>query len=357
MIMRREDPVLTDATSTQSVAAAPPLSYEYDPDRVYTPDQLLALDILVQPLWIFDSVERRMRWANKAGLEMWNAASREELQSRSFKDMSESSVKRCEAYMIECSKGRCITDDWTLYPKGKAKTVHMNVSGLRMSHDDDHISMICQGIPYLKEELMNDKTRGVEMLRHLPLAVCQFDMQGKVMYQNPEAMLSSDCDSNTNMDETGETSEEDTRSCEGKRGDEDNDNNSRASASTTSTSSSSSSEANRMKREAGGLLNRFVDRVAGQRALNEIQSRLELNLEAELKTRAGPKVCVVQMRKAKDPVTSDDVILFSALDNSDAQRAEEERVARERKSEFLAIMAHEVRFEENCCCSFCFHVR
>merc|ERR1712238_144057 len=31
--------------------------------------------------------------------------------------------------------------------------------------------------------------RGVEIIRHLPMAVCQFDMKGRVMFQNPAAYL------------------------------------------------------------------------------------------------------------------------------------------------------------------------
>ena len=312
------------------------LPCDYDPERVFSSDQLEVLDILVHPVWIFDSVDRRMRWANTAGLKMWNASTRDDLFSRSFQDMSDSSVKRCEALMIECEKGRNISDEWTLYPKGKAKTVHMNVSGLRLSEDDNHISLLCEGIPYVKEELLNERTRGVEMLRHLPIAVCQFDMNGSVLYQNPEAMLALE------GYEDNEVARATDKSNQGSDDDQE-DNNSVNSANTLSSASTSSSGTVRRIREAGGLLNRFVDPVMGQKVLEAIQRNESYDLEAELKTRVGQKSCMVQLRKSKDPVTSEDVILFSARDNSDAHRAEQERIAREQKSEFFAIMAHEVR--------------
>ncbi|KAL7572746.1 hypothetical protein ACA910_009012 [Epithemia clementina (nom. ined.)] len=324
---------------------SPVFSCEYDADRIYTPDQLVVLDILAHPLWIFDSVQRRMRWANKAGLELWNASSREELLCRSFQDMSESSVKRCEAFILECEKGKTVSDEWTLYPKGKAKTVHMSVTTVKMSHDDEHHCLVCESIPYVMEELSKDKTRGVEMLRHLPLSVCQFDMQGQIMYQNPEAMLAAEC-----VCDMGEIIQDLPQSSQNadEEGDDSNDTNSVNTSSNSvntsaTTSTCCSSGTLRRIREAGCLMNRFVDPSVGEKALRDIQSKLSVDLEAELMTRIGPRCCVVQLRRSKDPVTSEDAILFSARDNSDAQRAEKERKAREQKSEFFAIMAHEIR--------------
>jgi hypothetical protein len=49
------------------------------------------------------------------------------------------------------------------------------------------MSMMVEALPLVKEELDHESLRGVEMLRHLPMAVCQFDLDGNVMYQNPEA--------------------------------------------------------------------------------------------------------------------------------------------------------------------------
>ena len=286
------------------------------------------------------------------------------------------------------------------------------------------------------------------MLRHLPLAVCQFDMNGNVMYQNPEASLTSndilgndddeeDNESNNNpntnnnepnkqqmnghygendndyddatrnspsdkggRDETSSSTSSSSfpdtvasPSCEAQRrtttrtnnADDNDDNNSTTSYGTTGTNNSSSSTMNgihnkRIKKktktkttaeEVGSFINRFVDPVLGRQILHDIQSNTnnthnsnnttqngqqqiqqqqqqpqqndEMTFEAMLKTRKGPKSCVVQIRQSKDPVTSEKVILFSARDNSDAHRAERERLAKEQKSEFLAIMAHEIR--------------
>lgn len=68
-----------------------------------------------------------------------------------------------------------------------------------------------------------------------------------------------------------------------------------------------------------------------------------MNLEAMLYTRDGPKWSAIEIRRSNDPVTGQSVILYNARDKSDAIRAKREREARKQKSEFLAVMAHEIR--------------
>ena len=106
---------------------------------------------------------------------MWNATSLVELQSRSFADLSVAMVKMSQRIQLQIEAGQNVPETWTLYPKGQAKVVHMNISAIRLSPDDTHCSMFFEGIPYVKEELVNDNLRGVEMIRHLPISVCQFN--------------------------------------------------------------------------------------------------------------------------------------------------------------------------------------
>ena len=335
---------------------------------------------------------------------MWNATSLEELQSRSFADLSVAMVKMSERIQLQIEAGQNVPETWTLYPKGQAKVVHMNISAITLSHEEDHCSMFFEGIPYVKEELVNDNLRGVEMIRHLPISVCQFDMEGHVMFQNPEAAIlyagdaEEDDDNDNEIDaeeakmnendnndsSTNGSGEQIIKSSQSKQESNNNNNTSgegeddipsltredankketkekiqsddkedcRSTATTTvddDDGSTRTSESQRQQqkdrrfREAGGLLNRFVDQKVGKRVLNDIQTQDTYDLEAMLKTQKGPKWCAIQFRKATDPVTGEPVILFSARDNSDAVRAEKEKEAREQKSEFLAIMAHEIR--------------
>ena len=314
---------------------------DYDPEqRIFSCAQLSILNLIVHPIWIFDYVERRMRWANNAGIEMWNASSLKELQDRSFQDISEASAKRMEEYMKQFELGLNVSDQWTNYPKGKATTCHMNVSGVKFHEDGDnkHFCVMCEGIPLVKEELIQANTRGVEMLRHLPVAVAQFDLEGKVMYQNPEATISQKVPLHR-KEECKLQADEEAKELD-------------ASFHSLSTSHrseySTSSDRNLLKSikiPNADFLQRFGDPEIGNQLLEEIRMPTcdRKDFEASINSRTGPRWCAVQLRKGKDPFTGETVILFSASDKTDAVRATAERKAREEKSEFLAIMAHEIR--------------
>ena len=311
---------------------------DYDPQqRVFSCEQLNVLNLIVHPIWIFDYVERRMRWANNAGVEMWNASSLKELQGRSFQDISEASAKRMEEYMKQFELGLNVSDQWTNYPKGKATTCHMNVSGIKFHEDGEnkHFCVMCEGIPLVKEELIQANTRGVEMLRHLPVAVAQFDLEGKVMYQNPEATISQKL--HVHRKEESKADEEAKEL--------DASFHSLSTSHRSEYSASSDRILKSIKMKNADFLQRFGDPDIGNQLLEEIRMPTcdRKDFEASINSRTGPRWCAVQLRKGKDPFTGETVILFSASDKTDAVRATEERKAREQKSEFLAIMAHEIR--------------
>jgi signal transduction histidine kinase len=244
-----------------------------------------------------------------------------------------------EEYMQQFELGMNVSDQWTNYPKGKATTCHMNVSGLKFAEDGDkmHFCVMCEGIPLVKEELIQANTRGVEMLRHLPVAVAQFDMEGKVMYQNPEATISQKVPLVRKEKSNSKIGEE--------LKEMDNSFHSLTASHRSECSASSERISNPTKTTNGDFLQRFGDPEIGGQVLEEIQlpTHDRMDFEASINTRTGPRWCAVQLRKGKDPVTGETVILYSASDKTDAIRAMEERKAREQKSEFLAIMAHEIR--------------
>jgi len=183
--------------------------------------------------------------------------------------------------------------------------------------------------------LIQANTRGVEMLRHLPVAVAQFDLEGKVMYQNPEATIGQKLPIH--------------RKEESKADEESKDLDTSFHSLSTSHRSEYSTSSDRIlksiKMKNADFLQRFGDPDIGNQLLEEIRMPTcdRKDFEASINSRTGPRWCAVQLRKGKDPFTGETVILFSASDKTDAVRATEERKAREQKSEFLAIMAHEIR--------------
>lgn len=354
------------------VPSLPPLKELYNPNRTFTTKQLEVLEILVHPVWIFDIDNKVMRWANAAAVEIWNASSLQELRSRDFKDMSEATALRLQEYQCKFQRGQIVTDQWTLYPKGQPKPIHVSCSGIRFQRNEPNPSMLVEGIPLVKDDVLNESLRGVEMLRHLPIPVCQFDMTGKVLFQNPEAVLipsvpssidrrnknaGNDTTTVESQQETNEntiaslstltkdeeptseichTTNQDEEAAGTSEGESDEDGNHNSSTTTASTTTYVLS---------GDFLERFVDQTIAQTTLDGLQSNKtdNIEMEAEMITRYGPRCCAVQLRRVVDPVTAEPVILYSARDMTDAIQAKKEREAREKKSEFLAIMAHEIR--------------
>ncbi|KAG7365580.1 PAS domain containing protein [Nitzschia inconspicua] len=415
----------------------------YDPMRVVTAFQLQAFELLdTTPVWVFDFVQRSNRWANASGLKLWNAPSLQEFVDRDMTDMSETAILGTQKCHDLISSGQKVQDTWTFYPKGKAKTVAVTVTAMRMSEEEDHCSMICFGktvkilVPKRgtssatasysssrscgtksKEEDMknlyktdvhvqqeqcsnnlhlpdplqafpskngqlslHDSTvssndvsvegksivchnldpnydkideeldlcrqsnplymenfREADILRYLPTAVCMFDIEGRAIYQNPasylpEQSISEDSLSGSSM-QVAESREE------GRKGPEKSHNDSDGNVEGLPLSFG----------DENGFIRRFVDPKLARSVLNKMSdestSFTSLNIEAELYTNQRGKTqwSAIQLRKTLDPVTGKSVFLFSSLDRSDAIEAEKERKARIEETEFLAIMAHEIR--------------
>ena len=279
-----------------------------------------------------------MRWANSSGLQLWNAGSVEELQNRDFSDISAASARRMDDAMERIQEGRLWETQWTMYPKGKAVTVNIVISAIRLSEEDDHPCLFNEGILLGKEQIATENLRSVEMLRHLPIAVAQYDMKGNVMFENPEAMLWRTENSDINQDEAMEVGEDASHNDTNMQNSETDDDHTSITSSSNSTTTAPFG-----KRKAKSLLQRFVDADAGKKLLDDIQTLKKVKLEAMLHTREGPKWSAIEVRRSNDPATGQSVILYNARDMSDALRAKREREAREQKSEFIAVMAHEIR--------------
>jgi len=302
-----------------------PPSPLYPPQRTFSTEQMEILNVLVHPVWIFDIDHRQMAWANEPALALWNSTSLSELTSRNFGDMSEATITRLQANQEKFRKGQYAADTWTIYPKGEPKTVHLTCSGVRLSPTAENPSMLVEALPV--NNIDPQMLRGVEMLRHEPVPVAQFDLESaQCMYENAEAtLMRSSKSTRTKLQYPEEQQEEETKTHE---------------PSTT----------DGQERQCSihvGFVERFVDSAVGRKVLSQLQKSTDhnftLHLEAMIKTKHGPRWSAVQLRKTSDPVTGKPVFLYSSKDMSDAIQARKEKEARIKKSEFLAIMAHEIR--------------
>mmetsp|Transcript_8999 Transcript_8999/g.24940 ORF Transcript_8999/g.24940 Transcript_8999/m.24940 type:complete len:752 (+) Transcript_8999:140-2395(+) len=282
-------------------------------------NDLEPLNILKHPVWIFDSSQKSMFFANTAALEIWDSDSLEALLSRDFaSDMSEATEKRIDEMLVKLVGGETVQEQWTFYPKGKAVTVEMTHSVVYI--DDGRPACLAEAeLPNHRERIEESSTRDIEMLRHVPVPVARFDLQGKNLYQNPEDLRV--------FGMVGQKRPE-VRT-DGGGGEVPSDDNS--------------------------FVNRFVDKELGRTVLEKAQKergendsstdgsstiRLDTDYrvdEAELLVDQGPpRHFAVTLRKSPDPYTSEPIILYSARDVTEIRQAR-------LKSEFMSVIAHEIR--------------
>lgn len=271
--------------------------------KSYSRDALEPFNLLDHPVWVFDIAKKSMWWANSSALDIWSADCLEDLLERDFStDMSAASERRLGENLTRFAKGERLSESWTFYPKQVGpKTVNVTMSAIYI--DNGRLAMLVEGeLGKAQETIDESALRGVEMLRQLPVPVGQVETAtGRVMHQNPESLAvfgSSD---------------------------------------------------------GGTLVGRFVDNCEGARIFaNVVLQGIDYDGEVQQHTKQGLRWFALQLRRSKDPVNGQVVVLYSARDVTArvvadhnltvqvaAKRlADEENIA---KSEFVAVMAHEIR--------------
>lgn len=148
-------------------------------------DRLAALERSVLPVWVYDHDDHRFRWANPAALEVWQAASRDELLARDFSDISAATRTRLDNYMTVLRGGGQVSEDWTLYPHGQPATMVLHGAGVAL--DDGRLAILFQAV---RKETPHEASmvRGVEALRHTSLIVSLLRPDGAVIFHNPAAL-------------------------------------------------------------------------------------------------------------------------------------------------------------------------
>jgi len=137
------------------------------------------------PVWVFDIDNRCVVLANLAACRLWQAENEHELAQRDLgKDMSVTVANRLHQYQSDFENmDATFTDLWTLYPKGKPKSVRVVFSGYRL--EDGRMAMLCEAIGEFEDEPTN--LRSAEALLHTDVIVTLFSREGTPLYQNPAA--------------------------------------------------------------------------------------------------------------------------------------------------------------------------
>lgn len=252
--------------------------------RCFSRQDLELFSIIKHPVYVFDVQKQRMWWANHAALRnIWNAETLDDLLARDFTDTTNATTIRMQGILSRIEGGDICREQWTLYPNGKATTVELVISLIRI--DDGRSAFLCETESFSKD-FDESRTRGIEMFRHVSIALCEFSATGNPIYRNAEDL----------------------------------------------------------KMFGSCFVDRFVDKNLGNKLLQLIQVGKEIDTEAEQKRADGAtRWYSVALRNGKDPVSGDRVIIYSGRDITDIVQARKDVSQAKMKSEFLNVIAHELR--------------
>jgi len=248
------------------------------PDFAYSPSgdifHLSTFDLLQNPIWVFDIEKLQMRWANQTSLHLWNASTRQQLISRNFSDISESTRIRLQSYLHQFQQGKTLSEQWTFYPDGEPVSVYCRCSGIRI--DNGRLAMLVEGIVQTNDRIEPETLRSIEALRHTTLMVSLYTIEGLPLLQNPAAL-----------------------SCYGD-----------------------------MQHPDSGIdnvfLRHFVDSGLGEQAMAVAKSGEVFSIEAQVITLAGIRWHRMDVRCIIDPVTGNPTLLVNEKDITDRVQVETE---------------------------------
>ncbi|WP_454758982.1 ATP-binding protein [Caulobacter segnis] len=145
----------------------------------------LGFDQLRRPIWVFDDVRKRKVYANRAALDLWGAATLDELLARDFSDQSTAVRTRMEDIATRIEGGASAEERWTFYPNGVPVAVNTTIS--RIALPGGGHAMLFEGAVVETEA---EQQRAIEALRHTSALVSLYDADGFRIFGNPASLAS-----------------------------------------------------------------------------------------------------------------------------------------------------------------------
>ena len=143
-----------------------------------------ALDRIETALWIYSFAAGGIVWANRRGLELWDADTVEALAARDMAaEMSVSVRERLMQHLDDfvADPGRELREFWTLYPQGKPFRVRATLR--RCDLDGGGIGMLVEALA--EENLEPTTIRSADALLHTEVITALFSREGQELYANP----------------------------------------------------------------------------------------------------------------------------------------------------------------------------
>jgi len=143
----------------------------------------LGFDQLRRPIWVFDDTRKRKVYANRAALDLWGAATLDELLARDFADQSAAVRTRMDDISARIEGGASVEERWTFYPNGVPVVVQTAIS--RIALPGGGHAMLFEGA---RVETEAEQQRAIEALRHTSALVSLYDADGFRVFGNPASV-------------------------------------------------------------------------------------------------------------------------------------------------------------------------
>jgi len=140
------------------------------------------------PVWVYDTDNCRIAFANEAACEIWRAENEEALKVRDLADgMTATVAQRLRQYQRDfIEKDARFNEFWTLYPHGEPVTVKVFYSGFVMP--DGRMAMMCEAPGETGD--VPETLRSIEALLHTDVMITLYGSEGDSLYANPAARKS-----------------------------------------------------------------------------------------------------------------------------------------------------------------------
>ncbi len=164
-----------------------------DTDEPRTREDLSSLDLVRTPMWIVDLSVNPRWWANRAGLQLWNAASIAEWNGRNSRQPPSAATRtRIESFIRRLGQGEVLSERWTLYPDDVptvAAECKLSAIHIRDHRDEPgRIAMLVEAFPLVGSDANAVERRSYEALRHLSEPVSFYAERGEALLRNPAAI-------------------------------------------------------------------------------------------------------------------------------------------------------------------------
>jgi signal transduction histidine kinase len=222
---------------------------------------LEVLDRLRQAIWISDIDAWRFRWANRAGVSFWNAATLEELVAR-HTEASETIRTTFFAVRERAARGEIVQLDHTAYPGGAPVRIQAFCSAYALPEGHVGLFIEAQRAAGVDPEVI----RSSEAVRYAPLVVTTHALDGTTLAANALA-----------------------------------------------------------RRTLGysfALRDVLEDPAEADALLREVRSAGHVSRDLALRTSKGARWFAVEARRIPDPVTGQEAVVLSAHDVTARRRAE-----------------------------------